>query len=639
MTPCRRLSLAAAVAALSLLPAPFAKAQQGDPPGPGPVFCPRETDANSPRHTRLQSATPDGEIVRYSLTGNTDHPDVIETWLNGKRVRWIGEGGRMKWTDVRGNESDDAMQIDRDGDGYYDGPGDLNIKWVDDDGDGRPDVQIFAANPAPDAKSTHSGMSHFMVFVDEDHDGVNGYIDWNTFEFRQANWRVPPTTSPARPRPDPNFSPDYCGDSTFLKQHLPAWCVTDIRYNWENPFLFFDFDKDGCTEMAMRLLDTTEKAKEATPELPLETYRKMDNEAFVTWDLDNDSQRHNEMDYDMTLRFASEADGSKGERLDYSGYHNPHKMKAPQWVLDAKLFRFDNWRKIDEFIYLSHDKAYDAIWPVKWAECWLSFDEDDDDHRWERVELQYPTDNYYGTGHWDKEKKGGGLGAHVQADTLGDRGEWDRDNSGRGQLYVGAWDHKVHLFGAEKGGWAVDKDAKYWGATFPVGDSSPDMAPKVEEVVSYEDTDGNGYFDKITYDYDGDKKPDLVINLLDYKSAANPHPDVRDLMKPGDMKWQGMHDMFIQIARDSFQDAHKVYQAAWKKGLTDTDMDNMYFASSTWEQYDHGYWLKENIFRKLDKQLADDKDRQAKLRQAYFTGDIPGVVAVIDSLDPQPQKK
>ena len=72
----------------------------------------------------------------------------------------------------------------------------------------------------------------------------------------------------------------------------------------------------------------------------------------VTYDLDNDSQRHNEMDYDLTLRFGSDPEGKKGEVLEYSKYHNPHDMKAPQWVLDAKLFRFDNWRKIDEFIYV-----------------------------------------------------------------------------------------------------------------------------------------------------------------------------------------------------------------------------------------------------------------------------------------------
>jgi hypothetical protein len=88
----------------------------------------------------------------------------------------------MKPTDVRGDTTADALQIDRDGDGYYDGPGDLNIKWCDDDGDGRPDLQMFAANPSSTQKTTLSGPAVWMVFIDIDHDGVNGYMDWRTFD-------------------------------------------------------------------------------------------------------------------------------------------------------------------------------------------------------------------------------------------------------------------------------------------------------------------------------------------------------------------------------------------------------------------------------------------------------------------------
>jgi len=38
-----------------------------------------------------------------------------------------------------------------------------------------------------------------------------------------------------------------------------------------------------------------------------------------------------------------------------------------------------------------------------------------------------------------------GLGGHPQADSLGDRGEFDRDNSGGGKLYAGVFDRKLHL--------------------------------------------------------------------------------------------------------------------------------------------------------------------------------------------------
>ncbi len=598
------------------------------------AVCMHETDPNSPRKSKLKSTKPDPtEIIRIDVDGD-GKPDILETWWNGKRVRWIDENHNMKWTDVRGDMSGDALQIDRDGDGYYDGPGDLNIKWADDDGDGRADVECFAANPSADAKTTHAGLSHWMVFLDTDHDGVLGYIDWNTFEFNKANWRVPPATSPWHPQAAPNFSPDYDGDSVFLKQHLPAWMSTDPRYNWENPFAFFDFDDDGCTEMSVRLLDNTHKDGDK------ETYSGFASDAYCSMDLDNDSQKGNEFDYDMTIRFFSAADGSHGDRIDYRKYHNKHPgLKAPQWVIDGHYFRYDNWRKIDEFIHVPHDKCFDEMWKTNWGSCWMTFDEDDDDHRWERVELYYPTDDVYSTARWDKDHKGGGLDGHPQSDSLGDRGEWDEDNSGKGKLYIGGWDQKLHLFGAEKGAWTVDEHAQYWGSSPVLGNSSPLMAPKVGEVVQYRDTDGNGYFDEITYDYDGDRKVDLKINLLDYATKENPHPDVQPLHDPGKLKWQGMHELNNKMSKLGFQEGLLLYRALWKKGLTTTEMDDLSFASSVGEQYDHGYWLKEKIFRLLDKRFTDASDLKTRdnLRRAYFTHHLNDAVDIIDSLDPKPK--
>ena len=210
----------------------------------GQHSCLPESDPHSPRKSQLKSKTPNpNEIIRTDVNGDGT-PDILETWMNGKRVRWFNEDGKMKWTDTRGDNAGDALQIDRDGDGYYDGPGDLNIKWADDDGDGKPDVECFAANPSLDQKTIHAGLSHWMVFIDVDHDGVLGYIDWKTFEFMRANWRVPPTTSPRRRPAAPNFSPDYDGNSVFLKQHLPACASSDPRYNWENPFALGDTEGD-----------------------------------------------------------------------------------------------------------------------------------------------------------------------------------------------------------------------------------------------------------------------------------------------------------------------------------------------------------------------------------------------------------
>ena len=133
---------------------------------------------------------------------------------------------------------------------------------------------------------------------------------------------------------------------------------------------------------------------------------------------------------------------------------------------------------------MPHDRSYDAFFTAGWATTYMVFDEDDDDHRWERVEMYYPMHGFGGPEDIDiwsvKKWRDGpsgnyarlymadagekpGLGGHPQADSLGDRGEFDRDNSGGGKLYVGVFDRKLHLAGAEWGAWAVDKNGEFHG--------------------------------------------------------------------------------------------------------------------------------------------------------------------------------
>ena len=473
----KRLSALIALALTNMLATSICVAQPATRPA-GQQLCLHETDPNSPRKSKLKGDKPSAEILRYSIE-NDGHPDVLECWWNGKRARWIDENHDMKWTDMRGDVSGDSVQIDCDGDGYYDGPGDMNVKWVDDDGDGRPDAQIVTINPSSSQPTIHAGSSHYMVFIDVDHDGVNAYIDWTKFDWTKpqtGNWR---TTGRG------NFSPDYNGDSIFLKQHLPAWAVTDPRLNWENPFAFYDFDHDGCTEMSIRLLDN------AIGVDPKRSYSGKDNEAYISYDLDNDSQKDNEFDYDMTLRFASSDPKHPGEMLDYSRYSDKHKVRAPQWVLDAHLYRYDNYRRIDDYCYVTHDKAYDEIWKVKWGQCWMVFDEDDDDHRWERVEMYYPEGDVYSTKRWSEthgDRTKAGISGHPQADSLGDRGEWDQDNSGGGKLYVGKWDQKLHLLApsAAPGWWITAENtgapARSWSADHRL--STPQKSKRLSSIAT-----------------------------------------------------------------------------------------------------------------------------------------------------------
>jgi hypothetical protein len=194
-----------------------------------------------------------------------------------------------------------------------------------------------------------------------------------------------------------------------------------------------------------------------------------------------------------------------------------------------------------------------------------------------------------------------GIMGHPQADTLGDRGEWDRDNSGKGKLYVGAFDRKLHLHGAEWGAWLVDRNAEYHGG---VKTPSPKpLAPRVEEVVKYTDTDGNGFLDTVEYDYEGDRKVDFKVSLLDYRTPALAHPDVAPVLDTQREGWKGLHAHYKRAAEQSWREALQVHRAAWRRGLTTPETDALAFASTTGERHDHAYWLKEKLFRNLRARL------------------------------------
>ena len=567
------------------------------------------------RKTALKSTTPSDEIVRLDI----DHdgkPDILERWWNGKRVRWLDENADMLATDTRGDQVGDVMQIDRNGDGLYDSETDINIKWADNDGDGRADLQAFVTQGRAWSNGKFDpAESHWMVFIDVDKDGVLGWLDWDKFDFGDDNWGYTDKT---------DWLPDYHGDAVFLKIHRPPQSLPDPRLNWENPFAFYDFDGDGASEMAMRWLDPV-------PALDKDGKTNLSgvlNEAFVTFDIDNDSTKGNETDYDMSLR------GAGGPGVPYTQFVHKYPALKGNPKFDG-CFQWNNWRKIDELIYMPHEKSYDAFFNAHWATIYFVFDEDDDDHRWERVEMYYPMHGFggpkdidlYSTKKWRRgnyaelamagpdEKPG--ISGHPQADSLGDRGEFDEDNSGGGKLYVGVFDRKLHLAGAEWGAWTVDKNGEFHG-----GSKTPSpkpIAPRVEEVVKYTDTDQNGFLDTIEYDYDGDRTIDLRVSLLDYRTSSNPHPDVVALIDTHKEGWKGLNVLFGKVASQSFQEALLVYHAAWRRGLTMPEMDKLASASTIGERYDHGYWLKEKVFREIRARVRGSS-LEKDLTRLHYTG-------------------
>src|SRR5947207_15668534 len=106
--PCR-VGFAGAVLVLSGIAVAASPTSQPTSKETTQQFCLRETDPNSPRKSKLKSSKPDpNEIVRIDVDGDGD-PDLLETWWNGKRVRWIDENDDMKPTDRRGDMSGDSL--------------------------------------------------------------------------------------------------------------------------------------------------------------------------------------------------------------------------------------------------------------------------------------------------------------------------------------------------------------------------------------------------------------------------------------------------------------------------------------------------------------------------------------------------
>lgn len=582
-------------------------------------------DARDWHRTALHSPTPDGEVLHLSMSGH-GKPDVIERWWNGKRVRWLDESGRMKPDDVRGDLVNDVMQVDMDGDGVYDGPSDMNVKWCDTDSDGIPDVQAVVINPASwgPAKQDRTGNPVFMIFINHDQHGVLGWIDWSRFDF--ACWAYTGMC---------NWLPNYHGNNDFVKTHCPSYALADPRVNWENPFSFFDEESNGVANMAMRW---------CAPQ-PIHgtnvDIRPVVDEGFVTYDLDGNAGKGDESSFDMTLN-------GNGGHIDISSMTHP----LPHFAGDPKFdpcFQHNEWRRLKELIYMDRDKGYDLFFKTRWKSINFVFDEDGDDHRWERVELLTPTtapgktnampvDIYSTARIGNTNGLTPGLDGNSQSDSLGDRGEFDLDGRGGGKLYIGAFDHKFHLYGARWGAWTVDENARYHGGT-----SEPTHRPtalKVNEVVKYTDTDGDGFIDTIEYDYNGDRKIDLKVCLLDYQEKGHTSPDVADLIDPAALGWRGLHELFNQNAQASWLEALDVYRAAWQRNLTTPELDTLAAASSMRQRYDNSYWIKEKVFRAIRQRMlaraenhpsesAEIKNFLADYVRAYYTGHFDEVVQLI----------
>lgn len=543
---------------------------------------------------RLPPAPAGYKPTYIDLDGDGD-PDILRTvTANGIPVQWIDDDDDMQYGDLEGDTDNDCLMIDRNKDGVYGGYGDLIIDWVGEDEDGNPAMQVVVDN-IPEANRMKTGNGHYMWVVDTDKDDVFNYIDWNTFTLRC--WIHNGLS---------DFYEDYNGKSTFMKIHSTTERVNDVRMNWENPFLFYDPDNDGLTEMAIRFCDSPKIVKENGQANSVLSGNI--DWVSVSMDTDNDNAPGNEFDFDMTIHFT-------GPGFNYE--NQKHINKNLRGLPEADTFFLDaRWRKLPELLYPDHDAAWDLTFKEgKWDKVWFTYDEDDDCNRWERVELYQPRDPF------KVGKNQGGIDNNGQADPAGDRGEWDEDNSGHGQLYVSPIDGKIHLYGAEWGCWRIDQNARYYqgmgGIYDGYGPKRIETEPTVFPTVKYTDTDNNGFFDLMEFDLDGDK---VFEQRLSMKELGL---DDRCLViNTASMKYEDFVDLESKVSDAMWKNAEKAVEVAKTKKLNTKWYALMLQPKSIRERYHYGFWLQFYLYNDL-KDLAErtnDKALASVIDKAYLQG-------------------
>ena len=543
---------------------------------------------------RLPPAPAGYKPTYIDLDGDGD-PDILRTvTANGIPVQWIDDDDDMQYGDLEGDTDNDCLMIDRNKDGVYGGYGDLIIDWVGEDEDGNPAMQVVVDN-IPEANRMKTGNGHYMWVVDTDKDDVFNYIDWNTFTLRC--WIHNGLS---------DFYEDYNGKSTFMKIHSTTERVNDVRMNWENPFLFYDPDNDGLTEMAIRFCDSPKIVKEngqANSVLSGDI-----DWVSVSMDTDNDNAPGNEFDFDMTIHFT-------GPGFNYE--NQKHINKNLRGLPEADTFFLDaRWRKLPELLYPDHDAAWDLTFKEgKWDKVWFTYDEDDDCNRWERVELYQPRDPF------KVGKNQGGIDNNGQADPAGDRGEWDEDNSGHGQLYVSPIDGKIHLYGAEWGCWRIDQNARYYqgmgGIYDGYGPKRIETEPTVFPTVKYTDTDNNGFFDLMEFDLDGDKVFEQSLSMKELGLD-----DRCQVINTASMKYEDFVDLESKVSDAMWKNAEKAVEVAKTKKLNTKWYALMLQPKSIRERYHYGFWLQFYLYNDL-KDLAErtnDKALASVIDKAYLQG-------------------
>ena len=443
------------------------------------------------------------------------------------------------------------------------------------------------------------------------------------------------------------------------------------RLHGRLPIAWYDFDGDGFTDMVMRAADDRhadayEKYTDARRAGSgfLRGHSRAIHEAEFAFELNGDLTRDRWHSLDVQLTFT--AYGTAGLALD----GQPDRL--PQLRPSDHLTEWcPQWSTIPgaaERVYLPYVDGYRIATNFDgWTGAWMLWDEDDDDNLWEEMFSRVEVDKWRG-----------------YADRIGDRVEADSTFRGRGQLYVGAFDRRIHLYGADCADWNVDYYGQYKGAADrALTDEGPEPpAGLLHTLVRYRDSSGNGFIDRIefgTAEYGREKATwlaDRVVDLATLADEIEPEPDVQALfdlrVATPDTGWSLEHwdgepildwsgtapyaayrrikELYEHLCAHTWIEARMLYDVAVYLGLNRSELLDECAASATLdaselgqvsdirvlrgyasltdacrlrEKYHRGYWLREKVLLDvLDALPEGDRFRAEQLHYTGRTGEL-----------------
>ena len=344
----------------------------------------------------------------------------------------LDDDGDASFSDLKVDEDSDCLAVDYGSDGSVD----RVIDRVDTDNDGDVDeVHLYYLGGG------FFGRRHGLVVIwDFDDDNQTWRLINYQYDQGSCQWDC-----------------DFGGDEAFCMFHRDAKTGEWIG-NWENPFCFYDPDKDGLPEVAVRY----------------EGHASRVSSVRYSINADNDWAPGFGYDYDVAV-------------ISFGPVEIPAEEMVTAALRGGETGAFVPWQT-----------ARQVAASLPWKRALLVWDENDrnvaprDTHeRWEGI---------INSAYRDFPQVGGPPCGRVNK-----RYELDADLSGSRQLYWSPVDQRLHLFGAEVGTYQVDADGN----------------GRLELIVETQDRDGDGFFDRWQFDDDADGKADREVEA-DGKGPLRP---------------------------------------------------------------------------------------------------------------------